>query len=88
MNSFLFPATESSSTSSDVGTRSTQTPHPWLWLGAAFAFAIFVFAVAVVVGTLLPADLTVVEIEPGVIDPFSQQKMEDGANLAAEKQAF
>ena len=88
MNTVHFPASGSTSIPKGVRTRSAKTPHPLLWVSGAFAIAISVFAVALIAGNLLPSDLTAVEIEPAVIDPFNQQKLDEASSLATQKQAY
>lgn len=88
MSTFRFPLIGSTPMPRGLRTRSAKTPHPLLWVSGAFAISMIVFAGALVAGTLMPTDLTAVEIEPGVIDPFNQQNLDDAARLATEKQAY
>ena len=76
MNTAHFPAAAESSVPRRLRTRSARTPHPLLWVSAALAIVFIVFTVALIAGRLLPADAIAVEIEPAVIDPFYQRKVD------------
>lgn len=80
MNTVHFPASGSTSMPRRLRTRSAKTPHPLLWVSGAFAIAILVFTVALIAGKLLTRDAIAVEIaveiEPAVIDPFHQHKLD------------
>ena len=76
MNTAHFPAAAASSIPRRLRTRSASTPHPLLWVSGALALIIIVFTVALIAGRVLGGDAIALEIEPAVIDPFHQQKVE------------
>ena len=76
MSTFRFPSIGSTPMPKGLRTRSAKTPHPLLWVSCAFAIAVIVFAIALIAGRLLPIDAMAVEIEPAVVDPFLQQKLD------------
>ncbi len=76
MNTVHLPASGSTSMPRRLRTRSAKTPHPLLWVSGAFAVAILVFTVALLAAKLLPSDAIALEIEPAVIDPYYQQKLD------------
>lgn len=76
MDTLEFSASDESSRPRRLRTRSTKTPHPLLWIAGALGLAVIVFTVALVLGQLLTHDAVAVEIEPAVLDPFYQQKVD------------
>ena len=89
MNSVQSPGSEPTSMPEGLGTGSAKLQHPLLWASLAFAIAVaIVFAVALITGDGLPANWSVVEIEPAVIDPFNQQKLAEAPGSTTEKQAY
>ena len=76
MNTAYFPVSGSTSVPQGLRTRFAKTPHPLLWVSGAIAIAIIVFTVALIAGKLLTSDAIALEIEPAVIDPFYQQKLD------------
>ena len=76
MNTFEFPAHHESTRPRRLRPHSAKTPHPLLWIAGALALAVIVFTVALVLGQLLTHEASAVEIEPAVLDPFYQQKLD------------
>lgn len=76
MNTAHFPAAVASSIPRRLRTRSARTPHPLLWVSGALAIVIIVFTVALIAGRLLGGDAIALEIEPAVLDPFYQHKVD------------
>lgn len=76
MNTLHFPSFQSISTPKGWRTRSAKRPDSLLWWSGAFAAAVTVFAVALIAGNLQPGNMIAVEIEPAVIDPFLQHKLD------------
>ena len=59
-----------------VRTHFAKKKHSWLLLRCAFAMVIISSVIAIISETVLPNDVIALKIEPAVIDPFLQPKVD------------